>query len=344
MYTRIEDNKDLQHISVKEAAFALNSFVSVLSDNTYLEHMIQEVYHNVYRQISDQDEAKALVKEELTTIGRCMKAIKTNNYTYLDAEVCDMVAETQSSLKSWTIDDLPIEPGTEGTILFEKPTFRNITAIDYSGHNTQDGTTDIVGILWVYSDKSPITGKNGTRHNNVLWASPIVNPHSGNSSSFGYGIADHEFAYEVLEDNTLIPLLNHKENSLHDKNIIDYFAATMMLMQQREIIAPPDSYRPTVKRGKRRDPVLIPTGLDNTREPMKISTVSLSETVRAAYAANNAGSGKKPNKSWWVKGHWRRQAYGPGRSLRKLIYIHPHISGNVNAPLDDRKTITKVVP
>ena len=129
-----------------------------------------------------------------------------------------------------------------------------------------------------------------------------------------------------------------------DEAVVDYFAATMMLMQQREIIAEPATYAPTVKRGKRRDPMLVPTGADGEKTSFRISTVSLSDTVRTAYAANSAGTGQRLTKSWWVKGHWRRQPYGPGRSLRKLIYIHPHISGNINAPLDDRKTMTKVVP
>ena len=155
-----------------------------------------------------------------------------------------------------------------------------------------------------------------------------------------YAFGGDEFAYEVCKDGTLRPIADGDD---YDKFIIDYFAATMMLTQQREIIAPPNSYRPTVKHGKRRDPMLVPTG-DNTREPMKISTISLSETVRKAYADNSSSTGQKPTKSWWVKGHWRRQAHGPNHSLRKLIYIHPHISGNVNAPLDDRKTMTKVVP
>ncbi|MCA3265756.1 MAG: hypothetical protein ING19_06770 [Azospirillum sp.] len=28
-----------------------------------------------------------------------------------------------------------------------------------------------------------------------------------------------------------------------------------------------------------------------------------------------------------VRGHWRNQAHGPGRSERKLVYITPHYRG-----------------
>lgn len=34
-----------------------------------------------------------------------------------------------------------------------------------------------------------------------------------------------------------------------------------------------------------------------------------------------------------VRGHWRNQAYGPNRSLRKLILIPPHMKGPSDAPL-----------
>jgi hypothetical protein len=35
---------------------------------------------------------------------------------------------------------------------------------------------------------------------------------------------------------------------------------------------------------------------------------------------------------WWVRGHWRHQPYGPGNSLRKLIYIDLHTAGAGGAP------------
>jgi len=34
------------------------------------------------------------------------------------------------------------------------------------------------------------------------------------------------------------------------------------------------------------------------------------------------------SKSWFVRGHWRQQPYGPGMSLRKTIWIEPYIKGD----------------
>lgn len=42
---------------------------------------------------------------------------------------------------------------------------------------------------------------------------------------------------------------------------------------------------------------------------------------------------------WVVGSHWRRQAYGPGRSLRKLIFVHEFIKGPDDRPLKTPETV-----
>lgn len=42
-------------------------------------------------------------------------------------------------------------------------------------------------------------------------------------------------------------------------------------------------------------------------------------------------------------GHWKRQAYGPKRGLRKMIYISEYIAGPEDAPLRERRPSVKVV-
>lgn len=343
MLIPINDDIDVQRIDTKEASHIILDAIDVLCDADYIEYMKRNVKHNVFQQTSDMREATRQGDQFAGLMRRCGSAIQSNNYMYLTEDVCDMIAETQTSLHSWTIEDLHIEPGVTGTILFAKPTFQDNLGADaqYSGKTH----TDVVGLHWMYHDNMPLLKDNGVEETNALWVGIITDttPVDAVPGHKVYAHGSNEFAYEITDDGSLTPVWDHSDTGAYNNAVIDYFAATMMLVQQREIIAPLNSYRPTVKRGKRRDPVLVPTG-DITREPMKISTVSLSETVRNAYAANSSSTGQKPTKSWWVKGHWRRQAYGPQRSLRKLIYIHPHISGNINAPLDDRKTMTKVVP
>ncbi|MEV6494491.1 hypothetical protein AB0M20_38595, partial [Actinoplanes sp. NPDC051633] len=41
----------------------------------------------------------------------------------------------------------------------------------------------------------------------------------------------------------------------------------------------------------------------------------------------------------WVAGHWRNQPYGPGRALRRPVYIHPFLRGPQNLPIAASTTV-----
>jgi hypothetical protein len=74
------------------------------------------------------------------------------------------------------------------------------------------------------------------------------------------------------------------------------------------------------------------------------STVSLIELRRiadpGATHADSTGSGRRYTKKWWVDGHWRQQACGPNRALRKPIWISPYIKGPEDAPLTATTRVT----
>lgn len=344
MLISIDSGVDVQHVNEKDASIALEKNIITIGTPEYREKIHKKLRDRAFAIHSSTEDAQHHADVSIGASNRSQRPLTSNNYTYLTADVCDMIAETQTSLQSWKISDLPIEPGMSGVILFEKPKYQ-VSTREFRNGQILPFTTNVLGLLWTYYADGKIEDTYGNMHPNVLWVGLLVDYSQNSEKSTKYGYGTNEFAYAIHPDESLTPIWMHSDRDAHDEAIMDYFAATMMLMQQHEIIAEPSIYEPTVKRGKRRDPVHIPTG-DNTLEPMKISTVSLSETVRAAYAANSTdtGTGQEPTKSWWVKGHWRRQPHGPGKTLRKLIYIHPHISGNINAPLDDRKTITKVIP
>lgn len=46
---------------------------------------------------------------------------------------------------------------------------------------------------------------------------------------------------------------------------------------------------------------------------------------------------------WIVRGHWRWQPCGPGRSDRRLTWIRPHIKGPDNAPLIEVEQVAKLI-
>jgi hypothetical protein len=47
-------------------------------------------------------------------------------------------------------------------------------------------------------------------------------------------------------------------------------------------------------------------------------------------------------KRWLVRGHWRQQAFGPGRKQRRPVYIQPHIKGPEDKPLEVSPEVVKV--
>lgn len=49
-----------------------------------------------------------------------------------------------------------------------------------------------------------------------------------------------------------------------------------------------------------------------------------------------AHGGSSPTVQTMVHGHWKRQAHGVGRTLRKLIHVAPYWRGDVDAPISER--------
>lgn len=54
-------------------------------------------------------------------------------------------------------------------------------------------------------------------------------------------------------------------------------------------------------------------------------------------AAEGTSSGRTHR--WWTSGHWRNQAYGPGRSLRRPVYINPFLKGPADLPIRQSTTV-----
>lgn len=74
--------------------------------------------------------------------------------------------------------------------------------------------------------------------------------------------------------------------------------------------------------------------------------------VRIRGTANTSGTrtdrqpSEQPSREreyrWWVRGHWRNQPYGPGRTQRRLIYLDPQVRGPEGKPIK-ASTIVRVL-
>jgi hypothetical protein len=46
-----------------------------------------------------------------------------------------------------------------------------------------------------------------------------------------------------------------------------------------------------------------------------------------------SGKGSPRKVQWWVRGFWRNQVHGPGRALRKRVFVEGHPAGRKGGPM-----------
>lgn len=106
--------------------------------------------------------------------------------------------------------------------------------------------------------------------------------------------------------------------------LVAALGATWLLMQQ-----------PTVATGRR----VTPTGRAQrlaSREGRPPEQVSIIDLRRMDYYREDpgaGGTGREYHHRWIVRGHWRQQAHGPGRSQRRPTWVPSYVKGPADAPL-----------
>jgi hypothetical protein len=107
-------------------------------------------------------------------------------------------------------------------------------------------------------------------------------------------------------------------------------AALWQLTTQTDLVASTEERpnRPASRRLARRG-----------HQPSPVRRVSLNQRTGRRRAPADADGGGAFRHRWIVKPHWRQQAYGPGRSLRRARYIAQHVKGPADKPLRVRDTV-----
>ncbi|WP_280410774.1 hypothetical protein [Nocardia asiatica] len=75
------------------------------------------------------------------------------------------------------------------------------------------------------------------------------------------------------------------------------------------------------------------------REDLGVTVVDLRRLYRPTDPDHRPESGRSYSHRWVVTGHWRKQAHGPDRALRKRIWIPDYIKGPDGAPLLARERV-----
>lgn len=223
--------------------------------------------------------------------------------TWLDTDVCALLSDTFADVPEWSLD--AVLPGRSGFIAFEtSPTLIDATipGLTESARMTCDG------FWWnVAGDE----------------VSVMLITRDPRAAGFAPGLPF-----------TLIGTFGvNRDNPQDDGGVeIDVPRAkalvgtTWLLMSQPRVIEDSDPVVVTRKQRKNRL-ISAPT--------VRVST----RTLTARYSPAGAPTGRKAEKRWWVRGHWRQQAWGKDRKLRKPVFIAPHTAGNADAPLEERPHI-----
>lgn len=102
-------------------------------------------------------------------------------------------------------------------------------------------------------------------------------------------------------------------------------AAAWLLMQQPKLV------------DRQKHPADSPTRRAYARDSLPTPDVTIID-LRRQYVPDTAdpdpgGPGRQYRHRWVVSGHWRDQAYGPDRSLRRQTWIESYVKGPDGAPL-----------
>lgn len=145
------------------------------------------------------------------------------------------------------------------------------------------------------------------------------------------GRSDWPYGFDTSGEFSPPDATEHQKATIEEDRRI--LAAFFLLSQQENLVSTTDTPppRPVQKR------------LDRKNIP---SDLGLNHNVRLVniHARHRPPTGQPHSvewtKRWIVSGHWRQQAYGEGRQLRKPVYIAPHVKGPEGLPLDTSEKAT----
>lgn len=243
--------------------------------------------------------------------------------TWLDTDMCDMLSELSTNVPDWSPAACMPTPG--GWVAFEKP----VMTAPFEAYGTGEiFAAPISMIAWeTKGNEVRITG--WALHENV--PSIAVSPIRGN-----FNLGMEELIGITLPTGAVVNgSLRIITDGVEDERFLtagdrmqSLIGATWLLLSQPRMVRESDS---VVSRVKKR-----PSGGGKRRMvPVRVSITSLVVSTPPESGGGGA-TGRKATTRWWVRGHWRQQAWGKNRALRKPVWIAPHTAGAADAEVDKR--------
>jgi hypothetical protein len=268
---------------------------------------------------------------------------------WVSPDMCDLLQSAFHSLPPTTLTE-DLLPSVAGLVVFAKPLVGMDSRIE--GHSI-----DLQAMQWgpcqfdVEEQKriegavdAPVAGVSDAS-NEIKRAldQAVGGPYrfQGNGVSVAFwrkwemwqplGRTDWPYSFDTSGEFSPPDVTPHQKATIEEDRRI--LAAFLLLSQQEHLVSTTDT-PPARAVQKRLDRKKIPTDL------------GLNHTVRLVniHARHRPPTGLPHSvewtKRWIVKGHWRQQAYGEGRQLRRPVYIAPFIKGPEGLPLDTTEKTT----
>ncbi|MGJ4094120.1 hypothetical protein [Corynebacterium macclintockiae] len=286
-------------------------------DLPYITHNAADTYRDIAEFCTRSPDAKPLAEHS----SDAARFLDRANLSWLDADMCDMLSEMWHTVPNWTPS--ACIPDTHGLMAFEKHFFTAPyeSATDNAIHDVPvraigwEIDAGMVRItIWGAGAELPANARSPLRANLALEKLlGIVIPHEA--------VVD---GAQDVERSVSVP-----DSRAFDKAALTAQAvagsAWLLMSQPRTVTDAPTT---SVVRKKGTDGRRVKT-------PVRVSIRSLATTPRG----KSTPTGRKATSRWWVRGHWRQQAWGKNRAFRKPIFIAPHTAGNADAPIDQRPKI-----
>lgn len=261
-------------------------------------------------------------------MGRAAAALAQAQLSWIDSDLCDMLKAVCQDVPDWS--PAACIPGPVGLAGFERPFFtvpyesaadNSLLEVPVRAMSWMQFGEGLEISCWVAADDIPVEHRSPLRSGLAL--------ESATTLTVGvHDVLDGAQRIEVAK-TTEGPRGPYKRAG---EVCVAVAGAMFLLMTQPRVVSAEMSEPVRVrKRGAG------PRG-EAARVPVRVSVKSL--VVRDS--AGGGGSGTRRGKAtsrWWVRGHWRQQAWGKGRKLRKPVWIAPHTAGAADVEPDDRPSV-----
>lgn len=277
---------------------------------------------------SDPKLAALLAGRRLSTPRDSAAALDDVRLSWLDKPVCELIEATVATLPEWT----PAEciPHDRGLVGLSQPIDQltgysldsPLAPYPVSAISWNNTGTDVTIRGWIVYEALPkpwqVRKSRVYQFEEALMATlPVNQPAAGGTEQANIPRWTREHGHPA---SGVAPQLTA------------VVGAIWLLMAQPKVL---EEAAPAVVNVKRRNTVTRRV----ERQPVRVSVRTLTGTTPQRSRSSSTGQGRKATTRWWVRGHWRQQAYGQGRKLRKPVYIAPHTAGAADTPVDTRPQV-----